>query len=639
MLSWKIIFARIHDVAMAGIAMLIAVCARYGLESLPASQKVATWVFLTAAIAALVFYLFGLGRGMWRFASISDAKAIFTASAASILLFLIVMFLINRLEGLPRTVPLIAWFVMVVLLAAPRLAYRLAKNGGILAFDRLSANGAKRDNILIFGTASQADTVIRTYDLENSMRFKVHGIIDYSSGKQGRNVRGIPIVGDVSGLDQVLNRLSQDGIHIDLAILAGPSEKHEMLGKLFEAISNWNIPIRRISNAALTEGEPDLEHVRLTDLLGRPPVKLNTENLQSLIAGKVIAVTGAGGSIGSEIVRQVAEQHPSRLILIDNSEHALYQIDRTIRPLHGRLPVVSIIADIRNRDHVRRLMMENRPSIVFHAAALKHVPMVEANVCEGVHTNVIGTRNVADAAIEAGADAMVMISTDKATRPASLMGASKRVAEAYCQALDASSATTRFMTVRFGNVLGSTGSVVPLFKEQIGLGGPVTVTHPEMRRYFMTIEEATTLVLQSAAVGISQSDQRGCIFVLDMGEPVRIVDLARTLIALAGMRPEKDIPIVFTGLRPGEKLSEELFDDGEEKFASGIDRVFVASARVLGREMAESAIGRLEQAVLSGDDMAVRAILAAILPNLAAAREPETSPLLHGTGRQFRVVQ
>ncbi len=271
-------------------------------------------------------------------------------------------------------------------------------------------------------------------------------------------------------------------------------------------------------------------------------------------------VTGAGGSIGSEIVRQVARFRPGRLVLLDIGEFALYAIDHEMQENHARLERRSVIASVRDRQTVFRLMADMRPDVVFHAAALKHVPLIESNICEGVLTNVIGTKNVADAAVANGVKAMVMISTDKAIRPSSVMGATKRAAEAYCQALDVSGTSTRFITVRFGNVLGSNGSVVPLFEKQIAAGGPVTVTHPDMKRYFMSIREATELVLQAAAFGLLEQERRGGILVLDMGEPIKIVDLARTMIAMSGRLPDVDVPIVFTGIRPGEKLFEELFD-------------------------------------------------------------------------------
>ena len=415
-----------------------------------------------------------------------------------------------------------------------------------------------------------------------------------------------------------MGRLKRAGIAIDAAILAGPSNRSEDLNTLSEAVTRLNLPLRRVSSTPLTGGGPDLENVRLEDLLGRPPVKLETENIRSLIEGRVVAVTGAGGSIGSEIVRRVAELNPACIVLIDISEFALYRIDQTLSELTPQLQRRAIIADVRDGPRMLALMTKEKPAIIFHAAALKHVPLVEQNVCEGVLTNTIGTRNVADAAAEIGAEAMVLISTDKAIRPTSVMGASKRAAEAYCQALDVSGAKTRYITVRFGNVLGSTGSVIPLFKKQIRRGGPVTVTHPDMMRYFMTIQEASELVLQSAAAGMANARLRGAIFVLDMGQPIRIVDLARTLIVLAGLRPDNDIKIVFSGLRPGEKLFEEILSEDEPTMPSGADGVFVASARLMLLDHVRSVIDEIKNAARTGDDVTVRVRLAEITPEFGS---------------------
>ena len=309
------------------------------------------------------------------------------------------------------------------------------------------------------------------------------------------------------------------------------------LRTITEAGVAYDIPVRRVVEpSSLLAGRigPRLDALTLEDLLGRKPAHLELERISQLIEGSTVLVTGAGGSIGSEIVRQVARFRPGRLVLLDNSEFALYAIDHEMQENHAELDRRSVIASVRDRQTIFRLMADMKPDVVFHAAALKHVPLIESNVCEGVLTNVIGTKNVADAAAANGVKAMVMISTDKAIRPSSVMGATKRAAEAYCQALDVSGTTTRFITVRFGNVLGSNGSVVPLFERQIKAGGPVTVTHPEMKRYFMSIREATELVLQAAAFGLLEQERRGGILVLDMGEPIKIVDLARTMIAMAG---------------------------------------------------------------------------------------------------------
>jgi O-antigen biosynthesis protein WbqV len=624
--SRKRAFASAHDVVMAGIAMILALTARYGLDDLPTDGRLLLWIGGFMAISAVAFRIFGLGRGMWRFASITDLRAIVFASTLATLAFLVVMFALTRLDGLPRTAPIIAWFVLIVLLGAPRLAYRAFKDGGITGIRPRDLADRPVQQVLIVGGASDADKVIRNHDLERSRRLKVHGIIDHSGNKRGRDVRGVPIIGTIDELDAIVARLSRGGVTINALILASPREDRHAIQPLAASAARLGLPLRRVSSESLTESEPNVENVTLEDLLGRAPVKLELDNIRALISDQVVLVTGAGGSIGSEIVRQVAALGPSRMVLIDNSEFALYEIDQCLDRDFAVIDRIAAIADVRDEARIRAIMLQERPSVVFHAAALKHVPLVESNVCEGVLTNVIGARNVALAAVDAGVDTVVVISTDKAIRPTSVMGATKRAAEAFCQALDVSGVRTRFITVRFGNVLGSNGSVVPLFKRQILAGGPVTITHPDMKRYFMTIKEATELVLQAAANAVARNDERGRIFVLDMGQPVRIVDLARTMIALAGLRPDVDIPISYSGLRPGEKLFEELFDKDEATIPSGADGVFMASARLGEYAALSSLIERLAHVAGSGDATAARSVLGELVPEMMVAHEEPAAP-------------
>lgn len=574
-LSWKSLLASGHDVVMAVIALLIALAARYGDDVWRVNQ-LELWLGLFALTCLIVFQILGLGRGMWRFASITDLRTIVLASTISVIAYGGLLFAVTRLEGFPRTTLPITWFVMIVLMGAPRLAYRAFKDGGLTGIRVRDLADRPREDILIVGSVSEADQVIRGYGLESSTRYRVHGIIDTKSGKSGRKVRGIPVLGDVSELTEIVPRLSRAGTSINALVLASPQFSGDW-SALLRTATDLQLPLRRVASKPLTGMEADLAELTLEDLLSRPSVRLEMDNIAALIHDRVILITGAGGSIGAEIVRQVANYAPRRLVLVDLSEYALYEIDHEITKDFPELSRAAVLGDVRDAQQMRCLISTEKPSVIFHAAARKHVPLIEANPRDGIMTNVFGTRNVADAAIEAGVDAFVMISTDKAIRPTSTMGASKRVAELYCQALDVSDSKTRFVTVRFGNVLGSTGSVVPLFRRQILAGGPVTVTHPEMKRYFMTIPEATQLVLQAAAVGIEQRRTRGRIMVLDMGEPVRIVDLARSMIVLAGLRPGQDIEIRYTGLRPGEKLFEELFDASERPEASGVQGVFVAS--------------------------------------------------------------
>jgi len=625
-ISGKRAFASAHDVVMAGAAMALAVTARYGLDDLPTDERLLIWIGGFMAISAVIFRIFGLGRGMWRFASITDLRAIVLASTLATLVFLVVMFALTRLDGLPRTAPIIAWFVLIVLLGAPRLAYRAFKDGGITGIRPRDLADEPAQQVLIVGGASDADKVIRTYSLERSRRMKVHGIIDHSGKKRGRDVRGVPIIGTIDELEAIVARLSRGGVTINALILASPRDDRHAIQPLAASAARLGLPLRRVKSENLIGSEPDVENVTLEDLLGRAPVKLQLDNIRALISDRVVLVTGAGGSIGSEIVRQAAALGPDRLVLVDSSEFALYEVDQSLGREFAAVRKTAVIADVRDEARIRAIMLQERPNIVFHAAALKHVPLVEANVCEGVLTNVIGTRNVSLAAVDAGVDTVVLVSTDKAIRPTSVMGATKRAAEAYCQALDVSGVSTRFITVRFGNVLGSNGSVVPLFKRQILAGGPVTVTHPDMKRYFMTIKEATELVLQAAANAVARDDERGRIFVLDMGQPVRIVDIARTMIALAGLRPEIDVAITFSGLRPGEKMFEELFDKDESTVPSGADGVFMASARLGELATLSKLVERLGRVASSGDEAATRGLLGEIVPEMFVAQdEPPVS--------------
>ena len=627
--SSKRFMAAIHDIGMACLALLVTLGARYGFAHLTSDPRVINWTIGFAAVSAVVFWLFGLGRGIWRFASITDLKTICLASATVILVFLIMNFLANRLDGLPRSMPILTWINMIVLIGAPRLAYRALKDGWMKTFNPLAHTQAMSEYILLVGHVADADQVIRTYGLETSPQYRVAGIVEYREGRVGREVRGVSVLGDVNNFSSIISRLHKNGIDINAVVVVTPRGQSEPFQRLAAAAAQSGIAVRRASLGQFETSHAKFENVTLEDLLGRPSVSLDLDGIRALIQGRVVLITGAGGSIGSELVRQVAAHLPQRLVLLDHSEYNLFAIDREMEKRFSSLPRLMVLGDVRNAHFIRRIMQAERPAIVFHAAALKHVPMLEINPCEGALTNVIGTRHVADAAVEVGVEAFVMISTDKAIRPTSIMGATKRFAETYCQALDTKALKTRFITVRFGNVLGSTGSVVPLFKQQILEGGPVTITHPDMKRYFMVTSEATELVLQAASAALSRPDERGRIFVLDMGEPIKIVDLARTMIALSGLRPDQDIPIVFTGLRPGERLFEEIFDETEATVPSGKEGIFIAKAGIADFKAILLSVARLERAANDGDGLAVRAILRTIVPAL---------PYVEHVERDARVV-
>ena len=612
----KKLIAILHDALMSGLALSLAIVTRYGFDDLPPTEKLLQWVGLFVLISLIVFKLADLGRGLWRFASLADLKAIVIATTAAIVVFVICLFLVSRLDGLPRSVPFITWFMMVIMIGAPRLAYRALKDGTLARVSSLQRPAADAQHVLLAGGVADAEHIIRTYQLEASGRYKVHGLICTNTKKGGHSIRGIPILGDVAELRNLVKRLGRSGVSLDAILSVTSRPPAEFTKILTTAAADLGIAVKRASPRPLNLSEPDFSELTIDDLLGRPPVKLDRSKMSDLISDRVIMITGAGGSIGSEVVRQALKYAPSRLVLIENSEFALYTIDQEVGQIAPTLSKRPVLADVRDRDRITDIVKTEKPSIIFHAAALKHVPLMEENPLEAIQTNVLGTRNVADAAAAHGVDGFVLISTDKAVKPTSIMGATKRAAEAYCQALDVSGTHTRFITVRFGNVLGSNGSVIPLFRKQIEAGGPVTITHKDMRRYFMTIPEASELVLQAAAFSVDNSNQRGRIYVLDMGDPVKIVDLAKILISLAGLRPGKDIKIEFTGLRPGEKLFEELFETDEDNQPSGADGVIVATANLLALSEINEKFDELNECVRSAAAETCISKLGEIVPTL-----------------------
>jgi len=454
-------------------------------------------------------------------------------------------------------------------------------------------------------------------------------------------VHGVPVLGGIDELEPVVRRLASAGNQPRRLIITDPVDA-SLSRQLIGRAETLGITVARLPDftvarlpdfvefrAAVDDGRIELQPVTLQELLGRPQITFDHAAVRGLVEGRRVLVTGAGGSIGGELVRQIASHRPARLVLLDSCEFNLYTVDHEVATRFPEVDRTALLADVRVRERVRAVFEEHQPELVFHAAALKHVPMVELNPVEGALTNVVGTRNVADAAWACGALAMLQISTDKAVNPTSVMGATKRLAELYCQILDRAagqiretdetSRRPRFMTVRFGNVLGSSGSVVPLFRKQLADGSPLTVTHPDICRYFMTIREAVELVLQAAALGAAQAGERGGVFVLDMGEPVRIVDLARHMIRLAGKEPERDVPIVFTGLRPGEKLYEELFDASELRLPAVASGVLMARPHPVDAAELRRALNMLTEACDQGDAAALRAVLARAVPGYGTA--------------------
>ncbi len=562
-----------HDVVATGIAWIGAFLLRFNLD-IGDPYFTGVWPTLPWIVATqtAVFLSFGLYRGIWRYASVPDLRRIVFAAIVSVTAAALVLQLLRLPVVIPRSVFVLDPILLIMLMGGSRLAYRTWKEHRLVSLSALNAQP-----VLILGAGDAGATLAK--ELAKSSEWHVVGLLDDNVGKQGRQIHGLPVLGRIEELPAVAGRFS-----VSHAIIALPSASHTERRRAVDVCTQAGIKALTVpAFDDLVSGRvtvSQLRHVELDDLLGRDPVSLDAGGLRDWLRGRVVMVTGAGGSIGSELCRQIARFEPSRLVLFELNEFALYTIEQEFEARYKGLPLACTIGDVKDAARLGQVIQQYRPAVIFHAAAYKHVPLMESdNAWQAVLNNVTGTDVVARAAIAHGVEKFVFISTDKAVNPTSVMGASKRLAELVCQALQSSpSATggessTRFVMVRFGNVLGSTGSVIPRFREQIAAGGPVTVTHPDVTRYFMSIPEAVQLVLQAGLMG-----KGGEIFVLDMGEPVRIADLARDLIKLSGYT-EEDIKIVYTGLRPGEKLYEEPLAADENTLPTPHPKLRVARAR------------------------------------------------------------
>jgi FlaA1/EpsC-like NDP-sugar epimerase len=633
--SRRALLAFLHDIVMAALSFGIALYLRLGQDALSYEPRL-TLLYggMFTAVAGVVFLFTGLYRGIWRYASLPDLFNIARAATLTVLIALPVMFIFTRLETLPRSTLFINWLVLIALLGGPRLGYRLFKDRGL---DHLleRTSGPQIVPVLLISTRDGADTFIRETVRDRNAVYRVIGVLSDTRSRVGREIYGVPVLGLIDDLETVVARLDRRGTRPQKLIVTAQGLDGAAVRDLLERADSLAIPLARLPRATeLREGLADsgtIEPIAIEDLLGRPQAVLNREAMARLVRDRRILVTGAGGTIGAELARQLAALAPARLILFDNSEYLLYTIDLELRERFPGQPLHPLLGDVRDRLRVDEMLAAELPEVVFHAAALKHVPMVEQNPVEGVMTNVIGSRNVAEAARAHGVRLVVQISTDKAVNPTSVMGATKRLAEAVCQALDLDEAArrrdtgTRFVTVRFGNVLGSTGSVVPLFSRQLAGGGPLTVTDPEVSRFFMTVREAVELVLEaSSTVALADETQsRGKIFVLDMGEPVRIVDLAHQMIRLAGLVPESDIKIEFTGLRPGEKLHEELFHDAEAAMPTRNPALRLAAPRTADYAVLARSIDELEEQARAANETRVIDLLQRLVPEY---RRETTTP-------------
>jgi len=598
----------VHDFCMVVVAWLIAVWLMESTSVTGSGSNLAstlTGLGIVLVLQGCVLWATGLYKGLWRFASFPD---MWNIARASIFGTIAIVGVLTLLQGslISQWMPAVLIYpvLLFVLLGLPRMCYRFWKDSQTSNKD--SVQGLKR--VLIIGAGRSAAMLER--ELRRRGGFDVIGFLDDDDRLRGAQVHGIPVLGTI-------DTLPGTGASLDanLAIIAMPSATNLQMQRIVEICELSEIEFRTLPTlqdlGSQATNIGDLKRVVIDDLLGRDPVSLEWESIRVGLVGKRVMITGGGGSIGSELCRQIARLNPVELIVVDHSEYSLYRIDHELRSDFHDLLFHSILGDICDPATVEKVIGEYKPDVVFHAAAYKHLPILQTQVREAFRNNVFGTMRVAEAAERHGVGTFVLISTDKAVNPANIMGATKRVAEMYCQNMNARS-KMRFITVRFGNVLNSNGSVVPLFQEQIAKGGPVTVTHPEISRYFMTISEASQLIMQAAVLGSG-----GEIFVLDMGEPVNITYLAEHLIRLAGKEPGRDIEIIYTGLRPGEKLFEQLFHELEPYERTTHEKILLAHPRVADWGELRAELNKSELAVRRYDTKYLKQALVRLVPELA----------------------
>jgi FlaA1/EpsC-like NDP-sugar epimerase len=619
------------DIVSASLAFGIAFVTRYGFETVQVRPELIKALLVGGGqyllVCALVFPLAGLYSRNWRYGSVSDMWTIVRAVFVTTLMLVCVSFLATRLEGIPRSTLLLESLLLLAFLSASRLSFRVDEFPltrrwiGLKGVDKTD----KQIPTLLVGAGGAADLYLRALSRDPNCAHWPVGCLERTNEHQNMTLRSVPILGAVADFQDIVAQLK--GVNISprhLVFTEAPSTfGDEASEQLIAAAESHGMTVSRLSEMtelknAKRENRFELRSIELTDLLERPQASLDRDAISRLVKGRRVLITGAGGSIGSELTLQIAACEPAAIVLIENCEYNLYAIDMELSERFPSVTRFAHLCNVRRANRVNDMFALHRPELVFHAAALKHVPMVELNPCEGALTNIIGSMNVANAARQYGATAMVQISTDKVVNPTSVMGGTKRLAELYCQALDLNRFKTgsgpRFMTVRFGNVLGSSGSLIPLFKKQISCGGPLTVTDLEMTRFFMTIREAVELTLQASAYGLEGDIGKGEIFVLDMGEPIKIIDIARRMIRLAGFTPDKDIAIKVVGLRPGEKRFEELFDTNELRVASPVPGVLGAIPHAVELSTLMVTFARLERFAELGDEAMVLALMSSLIP-------------------------
>ncbi len=578
----------ICDAVLISVSIFLSYALRFSTLRLdPHIGQILVLIPLVLLVRLSIFWLNGLYNGMWRFVSTSDLISIIRAVSLSTLIYVCILFLFQAAHEYPRSLFIIDWFVMIVLIGGSRFTYRLYRSG----FYDMVLNGRPKESreakkVLIVGAGRAGEIILREILGNYQLKYSPVGFVDDNRSKRNQTIHGYPVLGNSRDIPNIAKTMN-----VDKVFIATPSASPKAKRRIMLTCKSAGLKVKTLPGVGeLLNGTVKVSALRdfqIEDLLGRQPVKLDMASIRDYLRDKTVMITGAGGSIGSELCRQVAHFKPKRLVLFERSEFNLYQIEMNLLELFPQLETCAVIGDILNQKSVERTLVKYMPEVIFHAAAYKHVPLMEMNPIEALRNNVFGTWTIANLAQTYGVRKFVMVSTDKAVRPTNIMGASKRMAELICQAFYRNS-KTQFVTVRFGNVLNSVGSVIPLFKRQIEKGGPLTVTHPEIYRYFMTIPEAVQLIMQAGAMG-----KGGEIFILDMGEAIKIVDLARDMITLSGLEPEKDIEIVFTGLRPGEKLYEELLTEGEEIKETIHEKIKVAKMEVVQQEELFSRLDKL----------------------------------------------
>ncbi|QBR85375.1 polysaccharide biosynthesis protein [Legionella israelensis] len=593
----------IFDISAIPIAWYLAYWLRFNMQPSAADIQYPSFfegLLILTIVQTACYYYFRVYRGLWRFSSLNDLMRILKAAITATFLVIPVFYSVSIIQNIPRSVLPLYSIVLVTVLCGGRLFMRHY-------WDAQARSHLPDDiqKVLIVGAGAAGEWLVR--DLKRNKMYLPVGIVDDSPGKKGLEVHGVRVLGKIRELPAIASLQA-----VDLIFIAIPSARTRTMQRIVSECEKSGVPFRTLpSITALASGRVSvnaLRNVNIEDLLGRDQVSLEWNKIAESIVGHKILVTGGGGSIGSELCRQIMNLKPAKLIILENSEFNLYQIEKELNENFPDIPVQSCLASVTDEVAVNYILSEHKPEIVFHAAAYKHVPMLQDQIRTAIYNNIIGTQIVAQASVGIGVSKFILISTDKAVNPTNVMGTTKRVAEIYCQNLN-TCVDTQFITVRFGNVLGSAGSVVPLFRKQLEAGGPLTVTHPEIQRYFMTIPEACQLILQAMVSGSG-----GEIFVLDMGEPIKIRYLAEQMIRLSGKEPGKDIQIKYTGLRPGEKLFEELFHESEQLAPTQHEKLFKAQFRELDWQELTQAMRMLNATCMAHNEEELFVLLKSLVP-------------------------